>query len=176
MRLFIAVDLPDEIKNYVFNLQNEINSGLTKINWVHKKNLHLTLKFLGEVEDDKVDKIKERLSSIKFDAFKLTFTKIGFFPSDKKISVIWLGIEPESKLIELQQKVDAEILNLFPDDQTFSAHLTLGRVKMIKKMKDFKKIIDDIDIEPLEFEVKSFKLMKSDLKRGGPKYEVIEEF
>lgn len=176
MRLFVAVNLPKEIKDYAYNLQRKINTGLAKIKWVYKKNLHFSLKFLGEVEEKRIDKIKKRLSEIKFEPFKIKCSKIGFFPSEKDIKVIWLGIEPKEKFIKLQQKVDEALLDLFPGEQSFEIHLTLGRVKFVKKKKEFLGTIKEIEIEPIEFEIKNFQLMKSELNKSGPEYEIIEEF
>jgi 2'-5' RNA ligase len=176
MRLFVSVEVPEEVKQHIFDLQHEMTSGIAKIRWVAKKNLHLTLKFLGEVEEVLLDEIKARLSSVSCSPFKLRLTHLGFFPSKEYIRVIWVGIDPESKMISLQQKVDAELLDIFPSEQKFVSHLTIGRVKFIKKKKEFMKIIDKVKVKPLEFEVKEFKLMQSVLRRSSPIYEELATY
>ncbi|MEA3378159.1 MAG: RNA 2',3'-cyclic phosphodiesterase [Nanoarchaeota archaeon] len=176
MRLFIAITLPEEIKDYLYNLQKSLNTGLAKIKWVHKKNLHLTLKFLGEVDAKALEKIKDSLKDLSFSKFNLKLTEIGFFPSKNNIKVVWLGLEPKDKLIALQQLVDEQLLTLFPHDQKFSAHLTLGRAKSIKKKKEFLDIVNNIKVKQLSFDVGRIELVKSDLTKSGPVYKILEEF
>ena len=172
MRLFISIDLPQEIKDYLFNLQKEVREA--KINWVSKKNLHLTLKFIGEVNDEKLPEIIKAVKEIKFSSFEISLTNLGFFPSKEKPKVIWIGLDPEDKVIDLQQKVDESLLTVIPTEQQFQAHLTLGRIKQIRREKDFQASLDSISIEPKKFKITSFKLMKSELRRTGASYEEIE--
>ncbi len=176
MRLFIGIFLPKEVLDYLYEAQNRLKKNLpAKITWVHKKILHLSLKFIGEVNENKINEIKERLNEIKFKSFKVKLDKIGVFPNENYIRVIWISLNPKEKVIELQQKVDSELLDLFPKDQRFSAHMTFGRVKFIKDKEDFKKNLK-IDIEEKEFEVNEFCLVKSELNKDGPKYEILERF
>ncbi len=176
MRLFIGVDLPKEIKDYLYNLQGKIHSNLAKIKFVEKKNLHLSLKFIGDVEDSKVEEIKERLKKVKFSKLKVRLGDLGVFPDYDFIRVIWVGLKPEKEVIKLQETVDAELIDLFPSEQKFKSHLTLGRVKLVKKKPEFKNMLEDVKIEPLEFEINSFQLVKSELAREGPHYKVLEEY
>lgn len=173
MRLFIAIDIPKEIKDKLFDLQKQIGSDLAKISWVHKKNLHLTLKFLGELPENKVEGIKERLRTIKLNSFEVELNSLGVFPNENRIRVIWVGLKSEH-IYELQIKIDQELLDLFSKDTRFQSHLTLGRVKFIKnkeKLKEKLKLKCDG-----RFFVKKFKLIKSSLTREGPIYETIEEY
>lgn len=176
MRLFIGIFLPKEILDYLYEVQNILKKSLpAKITWVNKKILHLSLKFLGEINENKINEIKERLSKIKFKPFKVNLDKMGVFPNENYIRVIWIGLSPKGKVIGLQQKIDSELLDLFPKDQRFSAHMTFGRVKFIKDKEEFKKNLE-IDIEEKEFEIKEFCLVKSELSKDGPKYEILERF
>lgn len=176
MRLFIAVDVPDEVKDYLHGLQKRLHSLPAKIKWVAKKQLHLTLKFLGEVEEGKVEVTKEKLRNVKLGRFSVKLNGLGVFPSESYVRVVWAGLEPEGKFIELQQKVDAELLELFPKEQKFHAHLTLGRVKFVKDKEEFSKMLEETKVEEKEFEVSNFKLMKSTLTGKGPVYEELEVF
>ena len=176
MRLFVAINLPSNVKGYLYDLCKEINSNNIKVNWTHKKNLHLTMKFIGEVEDSKVDEIKDRLIHIEYRKFSLNLDTIGFFPNNNFIRIIWIGVNPEEKVIELQKKIDSSLLDLFSKDQKFDAHLTIGRVKNIKNREEFVKKIKDIKIKNIQFEVNEFKLMKSTLSKDGPTYEEIGNF
>jgi RNA 2',3'-cyclic 3'-phosphodiesterase len=172
MRLFISIDLPKEIKDYLFNLQKEVREA--KINWVSKKNLHLTLKFLGEVDEDKIPEIIKAIKEINYPSFEVSLTNLGFFPSKEKPKVIWVGLDPEDKVIDLQQKVDEALLTVVPTEQQFQAHLTLGRIKLIRREKDFQKSLENISIENKKFKITSFKLMKSELRRSGADYGELE--
>ena len=113
MRLFIGIFLPKEVLDYLYEAQNRLKKNLpAKITWVHKKILHLSLKFIGEVNENKINEIKERLNEIKFKSFKVKLDKIGVFPNENYIRVIWISLNPKEKVIELQQKVDSELLDL----------------------------------------------------------------
>ncbi len=175
MRLFIALPLPDEIKNYLINVQQRIVQALQgKINLV--KEFHLTLKFLGEVDEKTREKIKSSLQNIKVKPFHLQLNSLGFFPNENYIRVVWIGLKPAGKIIELQQQIDNSLKDFFPRDTRFEPHLTLGRVKFIKNKTEFKKQIAETKIEPKKLRIEKFQLIKSELTPNGPLYEIIEEF
>ncbi len=171
MRLFLAIDLPKEVKEYIFELEKKFKEA--KITWVAKKNLHITLKFLGDVEEKDLPKLREQIK-IKSRVLNLSLGKIGFFPNAKDPRVIWIGVEPEEKVMELQQKIDEQLLTLFPGEQKFQAHLTIGRVKSIRRKEDFNNSIKSIHLEQKTFKISSYQLMKSELRKTGPIYETIE--
>jgi len=131
MRLFVSVELPKEVKDHLYDIQKGVKEA--KINWVAKKNLHLTLKFIGDVEEANLPKIQEALKKIASKKLKVKLSDIGFFPSKAKPKVIWLGLEPEDQIIKLQQKVDEALITLVISNQEFKSHLTLGRVKSLSK-------------------------------------------
>ncbi|MDP3728114.1 MAG: RNA 2',3'-cyclic phosphodiesterase [bacterium] len=171
MRLFLAIDLPKEIKDYLFELEKKVKEA--KITWVSKKNLHLTLKFLGEVNEKDLPKIKKQIQ-ITHSKLKVKLGATGFFPNNKDPRVIWVSLEPEEQIIALQQKLDAQLLMQFPNEQKFQAHLTLGRIKSIRRKEDFFNSIKSIQLEQKKFEINSFQLMKSELTKLGPIYETLE--
>lgn len=175
MRLFIAVDLSDEVKDYLFELQKSFK-GYAKVNWVAKKNLHLTLKFLGDIKDEELGDVKEILKEIKFDKFKICLKGAGVFPAKNIIRVLWVGLEPVDKIMALQKKVDETLLLKFPADQRFLAHLTLGRVKLVKDKKKFLEVLEKIKVKDLCFDVNCFKLIESKLRKDGPQYTVLEKY
>ncbi|MBT3394877.1 RNA 2',3'-cyclic phosphodiesterase [archaeon] len=173
MRLFVAVDLPQEIRDELYKLQKSFSPNLAKIKWVSKKNLHLSLKFLGEVEVEDLKKIKDRLKSVNFEQFSANLS--GFEISNNSKSLL-CGISPMDKVVGLQQKVDEELLDLFDSDQKFSSHITLGRVKLVKKEKEFMDFLKNVNVWPFKFEIKQFRLMESKLTKDGPIYSIIEKF
>ena len=174
MRIFVAIDLLNDIGDYLYDLQKKIGSGYAKIKFTDKKSLHLTLKFLGEISEDKVENIKNELKNIKFNKFETKLGKLGVYPNETKINVVWISIEPEFNVVELQKLVDSETLNF--GDIKLGAHITLGRVKFIKNKDKFKERLFNIKVENLKFKVDSFKLYRSVLSKDGPKYNVLEEY
>jgi RNA 2',3'-cyclic 3'-phosphodiesterase len=173
MRLFVAIDLPKEVKDSLFSLQNKVKDA--KVSWVSKKNLHLTLKFLGDVPEDKLDLIQGALNSIKFDSFNLKLTNLGFFPSKIDPKVLFVGIDPEDIVIQLQQKIDGELLSFSSSKQFFEAHITLGRIKAIRR-ENFFETVKSINIDNLSFKINSFSLFSSRLSGRSITYEVIKNF
>ncbi len=171
MRVFLAADLPKEIKEYLFQLEKEFKEA--KITWVSKKNLHLTLKFIGDVEEKDLPKILVHLH-INHARLDLHLNNLGFFPNKKDPRVIWMSIEPEQLVIDLQQKLDAQFLSMYPGEQKFQAHITLGRIKSIRREKDFFDSVSNIHIEKIPFQIDSFQLMKSDLTKNGPVYQTLQ--
>ena len=176
MRYFIAIDLSEDIKDYLYNLQKEIGNSLAKIRWIEKNNLHLTLKFLGDIDEIKISNVKKILSNVKFEPFEVKIEKIGVFPSENYVRVIWVGLNTTNKVIELQKDIDSALLNLFPKEQRFESHLTIGRVKLIKDKVKFIEKLKKIKIKDLYFNINKFRIYKSTLTRNGPIYEVIEEY
>ena len=176
MRGFIAIDLPEDIKDYLYNVEQDIGSGDAKIKWVAKKNLHLTLKFLGNVDDNLMGEIKDRIREIRYNKFDLSLENFGWFPDVNNARVLWIDIKDKKKLIGLQQRVDSQLLDIFKDEQKFSPHLTIGRVKMVKDKISFMKKLGSVKIKEMSFNVNRFVLMSSKLTKDGPRYNVEEEF
>lgn len=171
MRLFIAIDLDNNA--YFSKIQDQIPSAIATI----PKEFHLTLKFLGETE--KQEEIIEKLGKIRFKAFKLNATKIGVFPSEEFIQVVWVGLDDNIALFELQKEVEEALKDFgFKKDYDFVPHITLARIKYIKsdQKKEFVKKIKEIKIENKSFEVNEFKLIKSELTPDGPVYTLVKVF
>jgi len=176
MRLFLAIELNNEIKDYLFTIKNKFSKDLAKVNWVAKKNIHLTLKFLNEVDEKLVAELIELLKEIKFDEFDVELDDLGVFPNEKNVKVLWVGVKNFNKVIELHQDVEEKLRKYFINDKEFSCHITLGRVKIFKEKSLFSDIIKNIKIEKLKFKVDSFILFKSELSKDSPKYIIIEKF
>ena len=172
MKIFIAINLPKEIKYELYSIQGRLKN-LGKVVWVPKKNFHLTLKFLGYIDKSKLALVKEKLAKLKFKKFKLTLNDIGFFPNASKPRVVWIGISPANKFIELQHNIDGELLSLFPEPEKFTSHITLGRIKILKNKELLKKLPMP---QKLEFEVNSFGIMESKATKDSPEYIVLETY
>ena len=147
MRLFIAIEIPEEIKEHISKIQEKMDTAKNKIRFVNKDNIHLTLKFLGEVQPNKVDDIKNNLKKITFKPFSAVLDNIGVFPSESYIKVIWIGLKPEEPILELQKTIDEALKKMFKKEKNFKPHLTVARVKYIKDKNGF---IDKLkNIKPL---------------------------
>lgn len=175
MRLFIALDL-EELKDYFNEIQKQIPTDIAKIKPVNA--FHLTLKFLGEVDKEKSEKIKQALSTIKFKPLKLKLTKeLGFFPDKNYIKVIWIGLEENKELLDLQKQVEQSVHKYhMRGDFKFIPHLTLARVKFINDKEEFLDKIKKIKLKQKTITLESFKLIKSELTETGSVYEDLKIF
>jgi len=176
MRTFIAIEMPEEIKEILLDAQKQINTEKVKIR--PAKAFHLTLKFLGEIDETKIDEIKQKLKEIKFDSFETSLTNIGVFPDENYIRVVWAGLnDPENKITNLQKEIDSkmEILS-FKKDTRFHPHLTLARVNFVEDRERFIKNLKEIKIKKETFQITEFKLIKSTLTGKGPVYEDLASF
>lgn len=172
MRLFIAIDFK-ELKEYFTELQKLLPKN-AKLSCT--KTFHLTLKFIGEVQPNNADKIVSLLKGIKFEPFSVFLDSIGIFPTEKHIRVVWVGLSPEEKVLELQSKIDEILKPLFKKDRDFKAHITLARVKYPEDKKSFVEQLKKIKIENKKIEIRDFRLMKSTLTQKGPVYEELAVF
>ncbi len=170
MRVFIAVEVPEEYKGKIRKIQEEF-SKLGNINLV--KDYHCTLKFLGEITEKQAGEVREKLRKIKMKRFEARMQELGVFPNMNYINVIWIGLK--GRVNELQSKIDSELQEMFPKDNRFSAHVTLGRVKSVKDKKAIREKLG-MDIKEMKFEVKEFKIIKSTLTQEGPEYETLETY
>ena len=170
MRVFIAIEVPEELKKKISELQKELNIDGIKL--VEKENLHITLKFLGNVDEDKVDEIKKMLSSIKFENFTIKLNKIGVFPNDNYVRVVWIGCDSK-ELSKLGEDINDALAPMFAKEK-FSAHLTIARVKLKMELNQF--LNRHKNDEFGDFVCSEFKLFKSELTKEGPKYTIIEQF
>ncbi|MDP6547339.1 MAG: RNA 2',3'-cyclic phosphodiesterase [Candidatus Woesearchaeota archaeon] len=178
MRLFIAIEIQEDIKEYLIGVQEKISNELAKVRWVNKPQMHLTLKFLGEVQPNTEGNIKEILRTVKFKPFSVNLDSIGVFPNENYIRVVWVGLKPEEKIIELQNDIDESLENLFGKEKDYKPHITLGRVKFIKKENKtkFVETIKNIKVEGKKIEIKDFRLIKSTSTEKGPVYGDIGIF
>jgi len=173
MRLFIAVELPNEIIKHFEFLQSKLKTEFASQTLSRQQ--HLTLKFLGNL--DSADEVVELLKKVSFDPFEVSLSKSGVFPDEIYTRVVWVGVEPEKPFVDLQKKIEDVLFPLnIRNDHPFNPHITLSRVKFVKDKVEFKKVLKTIHPEPIKFKVDSFKLIKSDLTPSGPIYTVLASF
>lgn len=181
MRTFVSIEIPDDIKERIEKLVNKLKRMLTPIRWVEQKNLHVTLKFIGWVKDEKVPPLIECIKGCagKFGSFDLSFSGLGVFPSVKRPRVIWIGTGTGAdKVKKLGECMESEMAKegIREEEREFSPHLTIGRIKEkidVGALNDF--IEKNKNIEFGKFTVDHVSMMKSTLRRSGPIYEEIEQ-
>lgn len=182
MRLFAAIPVPDSVKQQARMMRNVLGSTMVNVKWIEYKNYHLTLKFLGEVKEEKLSDISKNLflAADSSPAFNLSAGGIGFFPDKTRPRVIWMGIKGEiSKAEFLGERVDAYLSSLgFQQEKDHRFHLTLGRFRSDSNVHDLLKKVEEMpEREKLTaFKVEKFHLMQSILSPGGPEYLILDTF
>jgi 2'-5' RNA ligase len=135
VRLFVALEIPSAVRENLAALIKELraadaSSSKNRARWVRPENLHVTLKFIGNVDADKLDAIRAALADVRSGgAAELRFCGLGFFPNEKRPRVLWAGIEASPNLATLAADMDARLekLGIPRETQEFSPHLTLAR-------------------------------------------------
>jgi len=127
MRLFIAIELPEEVKESLMRLRSAIPGA----RWVPREQLHLTLSFLGELNESELPRLTGALAGIHAAGFGLRFSGTGCFPNPRQPRVLWVGLEPEPLLESLAAVVRKTVLScdIPQEDRPFSPHITLARLK-----------------------------------------------
>ena len=175
IRAFICIDFPSKVIKEVTRIQELIKNNSPFIGKLTEpENLHMTLKFLGEVEKEKIDIVKEKLSKINFPILNLKLNKVGIFSHGREPRIVWLKVI--GNIFHLQKEIDNSLSNTFPKEERFMSHLTIARIKHTKDKAGFINYIKNIKPKPLTFEVNSFKLKSSELKPLGPVYTTIKAY
>lgn len=175
VRAFIAIPCPESVRNGITEIQNKIKD-LGNLKPVEPENIHLTLKFLGEIDEGMVGKISEKLDSLSgTERFEISLKGLGVFPKPDYVRVIWIGIDKGAdRIAELHNRIDSGLNPFgFQNDGNFNTHLTIARVKSIDN-----KALGDILSKNSATEFGSFiadriELMKSELTPKGPRYSVL---
>ncbi len=175
MRCFIAIDLPEHVKAKVFHEFERLKQKNPFIgNFTEKENLHLTLKFLGDLNPEQIKNIIDRLREIKFSEFYCKISNVGFFDSEKNIKIIFVDLVSE-EVKELYKEISKKIPE-FKEDNKFTSHITIARVKSVNNQQALLNEVGKINLKKLDFRIDEFCLMKSELMRNGPKYKIVEKF
>lgn len=179
MRTFIAIEIPDEVKKQMAEAQGRLKGSGVEASWTRPEGIHLTLKFLGEVEESRIPEIMDALTrAVKgTGGFRLEITGVGAFPNPKSARVVWIGVSGDlERLTALQSSVEEAMagLGMEREDRKFTPHLTLGRIKYIRLRDAWVSALDAMkDIRLAGFDVDAVSLMKSELKRSGAVYTEI---
>ncbi|MBI5026951.1 MAG: RNA 2',3'-cyclic phosphodiesterase [Nitrospirae bacterium] len=180
LRCFIAVELPETVKIALNNLQEELKKTEADVKWVRPDGMHLTLKFLGYVEEENIKEIVNTMDRIcrEYPPFNLEVRGAGMFPNIRAPRVLWVSVEGNNILAGLQAAIEKEMASLGfeKEDRPFTAHLTLGRVKSFRGRERLIEVMQLHKEDIFGFmEVKSISLMKSDLRPTGAQYTRLAE-
>lgn len=187
VRSFVAIDLPDSFKEILHRNGEQLRRQVSgdSVRWARIEGIHLTLQFLGNVAQSDLLQIEAALTQVgqRHAPFTFTVGGVGCFPNLRKPRVIWIGVQEETgALATLQRDVEKSLvpLGFKPEKRAFHPHLTLGRIRREVRSADQRRlgeIIASIDVGELgHIHVKSFRLMRSDLRPSGAVYTPLALF
>jgi len=175
MRAFIALELSEEIREELSRLQNELKKTDADVKWGDPENIHLTIKFLGNIDEAQIGAVTEALDKIasRTGQFKMSLFKLGAFPDLHRIHVVWIGIDEGCSQVEtLARSIEDELCKAgFPgENRAFRAHLTLGRVKTARNKIRLTDKISALEVRPISCPIDHITLFQSTLTPRGPLY------
>lgn len=183
IRAFIAIEITPEILNHLERISKDLNRelGNRAVRWVPASNIHLTLKFLGDVSLSNLDFLKDALRSevLQYSRFNISVGGLGAFPKVRNPRIVWVGVEGPDVLEELQRGIEAQTARLGyeVERRPFSPHLTIGRISRSAKPEEIRRVSDVLDSYKLGFvgisPVNQIHLIRSDLHPSGAVYTKI---
>jgi len=182
LRAFVAVEFPAPLRDPVVAVQATLRAAGADVTWVEPANLHLTLKFLGDVDDAKVPALTDALRAAvqPHAAFTMTVEGIGAFPSTRSPKVVWVGVAADPSLLAaLAEGVDRACMALgFPSEtRPFAPHLTIGRVRSRRGLAPLVKALQTVEcLGGTPAPVDHVTLFQSTLSSKGPTYTPLAEF
>lgn len=180
MRLFIALELPDAVRRALGDLIARLKRESISARWVRPESMHLTLKFLGNADAQKLDALRAALAKIRSSRpVELHFRALGFFPDEFKPRVLWTAVEASPNLFELAAALEAALKPLgFPrEDRAFVPHLTLARFDSAKGIENLVRAADALKSYDFGSAGESeFHLFESVLKRSGAEYKNLASY
>jgi RNA 2',3'-cyclic 3'-phosphodiesterase len=190
MRTFVAVDIPEEIRQKLARFVEGVRGFAPEARWVNPASLHVTLKFIGEIGEGKVTEVKQALAALSGETSTISFRDTGFFPTVKAARVFWIGVEADAKLAGLAAAVDAALapLGIAREERAFTPHLTLartgsgrpGRTRGDRANESFQKLQEKLEQMPApEFGTMTahdFALYESKLAAGGAVYTRLQRY
>ena len=180
VRSFVSIDLDDEqILSRVESIVSSLKSLGGDLKPVERENIHLTLKFLGNVTSAKLNEVKKALSQVNFQTFKLEIKGAGAFPSLKRMNVIWVGIgEGWTQVQQIFEQTETILhgQGFSRETRPFSPHITIARVRSSRKKDEIATFLSHLSEESLgTFNAKHVRLKQSVLSPSGPTYSTLFE-
>jgi RNA 2',3'-cyclic 3'-phosphodiesterase len=173
-RTFICLELPEPIRAQAERLQGRLAGLGDKIRWVSARNLHLTLRFLGEISRSQVETVclAVRCAAARVNAFPMHLSGTGCFPSPRRPRAFWIGVADASDLVRLHEAIERELFSAgFPKEaRLFSPHLTLGRIRVDRSSARLGEAMAGAEFDATPFLVTNVTVMKSELTKAGAVY------
>ncbi len=165
IRLFVAVELPEDVRTGLARLC----AGVPDATWVKPENIHLTLRFIGEVDEGGFRDIDAALGQVLAPGFDVSLGGVGCFPKRGPPKVVWAGVAKNAALAHLYDKVESALVRtgLEPEGRKFAPHVTLARLKRARMGRVREFVSQNMSFEAGPFPVRSFTLFSSFLARGG---------
>jgi RNA 2',3'-cyclic 3'-phosphodiesterase len=185
VRLFVALEIPAAVRDNLAAQVEELRELSTKVAdkrppWVRPENLHVTLKFIGEVSPAKLDSIRGALSAIRSDApVDLKFRGLGFFPNENYPRVLWAGLETSANLSSLAADIEGalETQGIARERRSFTPHLTLARIEPPGLHEELRVAIQKNNAREFgSFQTREFHLIESKLKPSGAEYTTLASY
>ncbi len=180
MRLFVAIDLPEAICEGIAQLMTRLKPVSPGLRWAHPGGIHLTLKFIGEIAEQRLAGIRRALDEVRgMHPAEIKVAGAGFFPNDKHARVFWLGVEANPALGELAEAIESklDVLGVRREERAFHPHLTLGRFREPENPLRLKEAMASggaIDLG--SFRAHEFYLFQSHLSAKGAEYTKLERY
>ena len=176
-RLFVAIDLPLEIKEALQRSQQKLQDALGHFaSYTKRDQMHLTLCFLGEIENQTIGHIIDRLKSVQAAPLTLALGGAGIFGSNRNPHVIWIDLKAEG-LAQLAKDVQSAVLDFMtPDERAFTSHVTLARIKRHDPSADIFELIAHLKLPSLQFTANEFILYRSEPTAEGAKHVEVDRF
>ena len=177
MRIFIALDIPADVRAGLTKYMERARLLAPEARWARVEGLHVTLKFVGEASESRVDEMKAALASVKAAPFAVHFTGVGFFPNQKAARVFWAGVDGGDQLPRLASTIDAALEKLgFPrETKSYHPHLTLARTSA-RPLRELQPLLADPPPQFGTMTAREFFLYQSQPQKGGSKYTKLERF
>lgn len=177
MRIFIALDIPPEIRARLSEYMERARSLAPDARWARVEGLHVTLKFVGHASDARVEEIKAALRTVKAVPFAVKFDKAGFFPHAKAARVFWIGVDGGEALPRLASAVDASLekAGIAREEKAYHPHLTLARASS-HPLRALQPLLTDTPPGFGTMTAQEFFLYQSQPQKGGSKYTKLQRF
>ncbi len=179
-RIFFSIEIPQEVKEELLFYQEDFKKNISRgVKWVEKENIHITLGFLGSIKNERINLLIRDIEEVEMEKFFISLKKISYFPPIKRTAkLIWVTGESDG-VYKLQEKIEEVVVPKYKTEKekNFNLHLTLGKIKSWDFSRIPTMLIPEINEEVnINFEVSSFNLVESKLKKEGPDYNIIKRY
>lgn len=176
IRLFVALKIPEEIKDKIFEYCYDVSENAAGYKWVAKEKIHLTSKFIGDIKDELLPEIIDEIDFVKtYSTFNCTISKFGFFFRDNEAKILWCNLETDDSILSLVEELNDRLsrFNIEVEKRKFKGHLTLLRIKKSVNEK-FIQRFNEYKFDPIKFSTNQVALIQTVLKPTRSEYKVLK--